>query len=356
MRFNIRLFILFILILNAISLIALNSSLHQGGEFSGKEQFYKQIVWIFVFWIVIVIFYFINYRVYFNLSFYIYILSIIFLLGVKLWGREIMGAQRWIPLGGFNFQPSEFSKLAVIILSARMLSLEVRKLVFFRKLLLPLLLISISFILIFKQPDLGTAILIFLIFFMMSLSSDIKKRYIIYTMIVGLVLLPLVWGKLADYQKRRIIVFLDPNVDPLGAGYTIIQSKIAIGSGKIFGKGFLAGTQNQFNFLPERHTDFIFTVIAEEFGLIGSLFLLWIYSNILKNILNKTKEVKDNFGQFLCIGIFSLLFFQIFINIGMTMGLFPVVGIPLPFLSYGGTHLLITAISLGIFLNIVKQW
>jgi rod shape determining protein RodA len=221
--------------------------------------------------------------------------------------------------------------------------------------LYPLILIGISALLIFKQPDLGTALIVIFLFFAMGLSSHVKKRYFIVLIALGLIAVPFGWHMLKDYQKKRLVVFVNPNVDPLGAGYNIIQSKIAVGSGRLFGKGFLAGTQNQFNFMPERHTDFIFTVWAEEWGFAGAMFLLFIYWIIITKILEISTMAKDYFGRLLAVGIASLLFLHVFINMGMTLGILPVVGIPLIFMSYGGSNLLINSILIGILFNISRQ-
>jgi len=188
----------------------------------------------------------------------------------------------------------------------------------------------------------------------MGFSSRIKKRYFVSMVVGALIISPFAWSLLKTYQKKRLIVFVKPDVDPLGAGYSIIQSKVAIGSGKILGKGFLSGTQNQFNFLPERHTDFIFTVVAEEWGFIGGLFLLLIYWIILQKILAQVGQIQDRFAQQLGLGISFFIFLHVFINLGMTLGILPVVGIPLTFLSYGGTHMLASFILIGIFFNILS--
>ncbi|MFA6281385.1 MAG: rod shape-determining protein RodA, partial [Candidatus Omnitrophota bacterium] len=216
-------------------------------------------------------------------------------------------------------------------------------------------LVMVNVLLIAKQPDLGTALILIFIFFLMGLVSANKKRYFIAIIISALILSPFAWNHLKDYQKKRLVVFLNPNAEPLGAGYTIIQSKIAIGSGQFFGKGFLAGTQNQFNFLPERHTDFIFTVIAEEWGFLGCLFLFLIYITIISRIIWIAGFQKDNFAKFVVLGTAYLFFLHVFINIGMTLGILPVVGVPLLFVSYGGTHLLVSFILLGVIFNICRQ-
>jgi len=343
-----------LIILNLLSLAAIYSSLHQAGEFVGAGLLHKQIIWIAISWLFLIIFSFINYRFYFDLSYVIYGVNLFLLIAVSIFGKTIMGAQRWISIFGITFQPSEFSKLAMIVLLARFFS-QPQKNDFLKSFLLPLGLVGLNALVIFKQPDLGTALIIFFLFLAMGLASRVNKLYFVGLVALGLIISPFAINSLQDYQKKRLMVFINPNIDPMGSGYTIIQSKIAIGSGKAIGKGFLAGTQNQFNFLPERHTDFIFTVISEEWGFIGSIFLLLIYWLILKKILQKAKNLVDPFAYFLCIGISVLIFLHVFINIGMTLGILPVVGLPLTFLSYGGTSLVINFILIGIFFNICRQ-
>jgi len=343
-----------VLILNILSLLSIYSSLHKEGLFIGQETFFRQLIWIIISWIFLLLFSFINYRNYYQAAYFIYGANIILLIAVHLFGNEAMGAQRWLTIFGLNFQPSELSKIAIIIILARIFSSKQRNAGFY-SLILPLSLVFLNALIIFKQPDLGTALILIFLLFTVGVFSKIKRRYFVSLILVGLIACPFIFSSLKTYQKERLMVFIDPNVDPLGAGYTIIQSKIAIGSGKILGKGFLAGTQNQFNFLPERHTDFIFTVIAEEWGIVGTIFLLLIYWLILKKILQKTKQVKDLFAYFLLLGISMLFFMHIFINIGMTLGILPVVGLPLIFLSYGGTNLVTNFMLLGIFFNICRS-
>jgi rod shape determining protein RodA len=348
----IKIVVFCLLFLNLLSLFSLYSSLHQAGEFKNREIFYKQILWIIIGWIILIIFSFVNYRLYYDLSLIFYGLNLLLLILVIFFGKKIMGAQRWLHLFGFSFQPSEFSKLTIILILARFFS---SKKDFLKGVFVPLFLIMVNTFFIFIQPDLGTALIITFLFFIMGFLSQIDKKYFLVLIVLGIFLLPFSWNFLKSYQKQRLLVFLDPNIDPLGAGYTIIQSKISIGSGKILGKGFLSGTQNQFNFLPERHTDFIFTVIAEEWGFLGCALLLFIYWLILKKILDKTKDLKDPFAFLICVGISSLFFLHVFINIGMTLGILPVVGLPLLFLSYGGTHLVMSFMLVGIFFNICKK-
>jgi len=351
---GIKTIILCLLILNLLSLTTIYSSLHQEGEFVGRHIVYKQIIWICISWLFLIVFSSINYRIYYYLAYYLYAINLILLIAVHFFGKTVMGAQRWLSIFGFTFQPSEISKVAIILLLARFFS-STQKTRFIKDFLVPFGLVSLNALIIFGQPDLGTALILILLFFAIGLFSRVNKLYFIYLIIAGFILMPFVLNSLQSYQRKRLTVFINPNVDPLGAGYTIIQSKIAIGSGKVFGKGFLAGTQNQFNFLPERHTDFIFTVIAEEWGIVGAIFLLLLYWFVLKKIAQKLTALHDNFAYFLSLGIYILFFLHIFVNIGMTLGILPVVGLPLIFLSYGGTNLLIMFILTGVFFNICRS-
>jgi len=349
---SLKTIVLCVLSLNILSLISIYSSLHQGGEFTDIHILQKQIIWIIVSWFVLIVFSLINYRIYFGLSYILYPLNLALLVSVYFFGEEAMGAQRWLSVLGITFQPSELSKIAIILILARIFS-QAKKHNFIKGFLLPLALTFLNAFLIFKQPDLGTALIILLMFITLGLCSKLNKLYFIILIFFAAIASPIALVHLQEYQKKRLMVFINPNADPLGSGYTIIQSKIAIGSGKAFGKGFLSGTQNQFNFLPERHTDFIFTVIAEEWGFFGSLLLLMIYWILIKKIIQTTRNFRDTFAYFLSIGIGLLFFLHVFINIGMTLGILPVVGLPLIFLSYGGTNLLTVFILLGIFVNIV---
>jgi len=343
-----------LIFLNLLSLFSIYSSLHQGGELANSAILYKQLVWIIASWILLILFASINYRIYFDASYVIYALNLLLLLSVYFFGKSAMGAQRWISIFGITFQPSEVSKIAIIIILARFFSQNEHRGPL-KNFFIPFGLVILNALAIFKQPDLGTSLVIVFIFFGLGFFSRIKKRYFIFLIISGLILSPFALRKLEDYQRQRLTVFINPNIDPLGSGYTIIQSKIAIGSGGLTGQGFLAGTQNQFNFLPERHTDFVFTVIAEEWGFLGALFLLLIYWLILKKILQQAKGLRDPFAYYLCLGISLVFFLHIFINIGMTLGILPVVGLPLICLSYGGTNLFINFILLGIFFNIARR-
>lgn len=306
----------------------------------------------------------IDYRKFYEVSYVFYGLNVVILMLVLVAGRHALGARRWIEIGGINFQPSEMAKLSLIFLLGRYFSDRLPKLSFSllnklqvisRDIIFPFFLSGVLMFLIFKQPDLGTAILLFGLFTTMVFVSGVEKKYLVGFLLICLSLAPFGWHFLKPYQKDRLLVFLNPNIDPLGAGYTIIQSKIAIGSGQILGKGWLSGTQNQLNFLPERHTDFIFSVIGEEWGLLGSLFLIFCYFMLIDTSLKIAEQVKDHFGTLVTIGIASILALQVIINIGMVMGVFPVVGITLPFISYGRSSLLVFVIMMGFLLNLSKR-
>ena len=305
-----------------------------------------------------------DYRRFYDVAYIVYFLNFILLLFVLLAGKHALGAKRWLEIGGLSFQPSEFTKLSLILMLGRYFANQKPTLSFnlysrseeiLRRLILPFVLTLILMFLIFKQPDLGTSILLFGIFLSLLFVSGLEFKYIFGFIIFCLVCAPFGWQHLKEYQKDRLLVFLNPNIDPLGAGYTIIQSKIAIGSGQLFGKGWLSGTQNQLNFLPERHTDFIFSVVGEEWGLIGSLLLVFCYFVLIITSLKIAEQVKDKFGTYVTIGIASILTLQVVINIGMVMGLFPVVGITLPFISYGRSSLIVFIIMMGFLLNLSKR-
>jgi len=276
------------------------------------------------------------------------------LLGVvELVGTVEGGAQRWVDIGVFNLQPSEIMKLALVLALARYFhgrtEEQVRQL---RGLMVPLLMIIVPVALVLRQPDLGTAILIVLggIAILFLVGVRIWKFVVAFLAVAGSI--PLAWGYLRDYQKSRVLTFFDPERDPLGAGYHIIQSKIALGSGGLVGKGFLLGTQSHLNFLPEKHTDFIFTVFAEEFGLFGGLVLLALYILTIAVGFIISFRVRSQFGRLLGLGVTTTFFIYVFINIAMVMGLIPVVGVPLPLISYGGTAMVTILAGFGLLMNV----
>ncbi len=281
----------------------------------------------------------------------IFIITLLLLLAVPLWGKTIYGARRWLDLGFFHLQPSEVAKISILIIGARVLAKTKGKLDWLE--LSGVLLLGLApAALIILQPDLGSGLNLLLLLGGVILYRGLTPR-VLKSAAVLLPALPFIgWFFLHGYQKQRILTFLHPGRDPLGAGYHIIQSQIAIGSGRLWGKGFLAGTQSQLRFLPEKHTDFAFAVFGEEWGFVGGLLLLSICCFFLLHILGTAREAKDRFGSFLAVGVFFYFFWQIVINIGMVLGLMPVVGIPLPFISYGGSATVVNFFLVGLVLNV----
>ena len=280
-----------------------------------------------------------------------YVFNLILLILVMLVGQTALGAQRWIALGPISIQPSEFSKLIMIIALAAMI--EKRGKIQSLSDVAPVAgYVLVPFLLVLKQPDLGTSLVFLAIFFGMVFVAGIRLRILAGIFGLGLAALPVLWHFLKDYQKMRIMVFMDPNVDPLGAGYHIIQSKIAIGSGLLFGKGLFGGTQSQLNFLPENHTDFIFSVVGEELGFVGCAVLLLLYLIVLWRGIKIAQDASDAFGRLLAVGITSMIAFHVLVNVGMTMGIMPVTGIPLPLMSYGVSSLTTNVMAIAILLNI----
>jgi len=321
-----------------------------------------------VFWVILGIIFFLamsqfNYRRLWDMTYLFYGIVLFLLLLVVVLGITRLGAQRWIRLAWFNLQPSELAKIAMVIFLARYFSVKsassvhhtAAKYGIFRAFILPSLFIVLPVGLIVEQPDLGTGLIIIFIFIAFMYIGGVRSKYLIAISLIGVLLLPVSWHFLRDYQKDRLMVFLNPYIDPLGVGYTVIQSKIAIGSGGLFGKGWLGGTQSQLHFLPESHTDFIFSTFTEEWGFLGALFLFFLYFILIRQGIKIALSTGDYFGRLLAFGISLMLGIQIFVNIAMNLGLAPVVGVPLPLMSYGGSSIMVTFISLGILANIGKN-
>jgi rod shape determining protein RodA len=268
-------------------------------------------------------------------------------------GHSGGGSQRWINLGFFRLQPSEPAKIAIVLLMAKYLQTdEPPKGYYLRDLWVPFALVAPLVILTLIQPDLGTAIILGVVFISMILMGGLRLRSFAYLVGAGIACLPIGWHFLKTYQRNRILTFLDPDRDPLGAGYHVIQSQIAIGSGKLFGKGYMHGTQNRLNFLPEQHTDFIFAVFSEEWGLIGCAVLLLLYFAMTVYCLKLVQRSKDRFGALLVFGMIAIVFWHVIINVAMVSGLMPVVGVPLPMVSYGGSALASMMFAVGIMMNV----
>ena len=293
-----------------------------------------------------------NLRLFFKGAYIFYGISVMLLVFVEVAGETGMGAQRWIDLGLIRFQPSELMKISVIIVLARYFHIrsyhQIGKPL---HLAIPSFLILLPVALVIKQPDLGTAVMIALSGLVIFFIAGVRIWKFILLFLGGIALVPIIWQSLLDYQKKRILTFLSPETDPLGAGYHLMQSKIALGSGGLYGKGFIQGSQSHLSFLPEIQTDFIFTMLAEEFGLLGGLVVLFLFFLISGYGLILSFFMVNKFARLLTIGMTTTLFFYVFINTGMVMGLLPIVGVPLPFISYGGSALLTSMTAIGLIIS-----
>ncbi|MBI2877456.1 MAG: rod shape-determining protein RodA [Candidatus Tectomicrobia bacterium] len=325
----------------------------ESGE-GGLRAFYvRQAIWVLIGLTVMVVTLLFDYRTISRLAYPLYGFTILALIAVEAVGKTVSGSQRWLVLGPISFQPSELAKLSLILTLAKYFhDSKWSGLYRLRDLWLPALLTLIPMGLIIKQPDLGTGLVLFLVFLVMALVVGLRPRSILCLVLMGLVALPAGWFSLKDYQKGRILTLFNPEADPLGAGYHSLQSKIAIGSGGFWGKGLFAGTQSRLNFLPEKHTDFIFAVFSEQMGFIGAVVLLLIYLALLFRACDLAAKASDKLGTLIATGITVMIAFYIVFNMGMTLGLFPVVGIPLPLMSYGGSAMLTFMSGIGLLLNI----
>ena len=337
-----------VLLLSILSLFVMYST--DGGEilFHTKSHFSK----IIIFFPLMIFIAFFNIKWWHNLSYLFYFAVILLLIYVSFFGIKSSGSRRWMDLYLFNLQPSELMKIAIILCLAKYYHrIKIENVNSITSIMTVVTIILIPIIMVLSQPDLGTSILIAASGLIVLWLGGVKIKYFIYSFIVFLISLPFVISFLKPYQKLRILTFLDPDRDPLGAGYQIIQSKIAIGSGGLDGKGFLKGTQSYLDFLPEKHTDFIFTLFSEEFGFIGSVALLILYSIIIIRILRIGAISRSNFSRLFCFGFAFAIFIYIVVNLSMVLGLLPIVGSPLPILSYGGSSMLATMIGFGIVLS-----
>lgn len=294
----------------------------------------------------------INYRTAGRFAYLLYGLAILSLLLVPFFGRVGLGAQRWIKVGFVAFQPSEVAKLALVLCLARYFEDRKERLTAMRTMGGAALLTLLPALLVVRQPDLGTALILLAAGIALMLLVGLRLRVAVPVGVGLLALAPIVWTFLKAYQKRRLLVFLNPNLDPLGAGYHVAQSKIAVGSGELWGRGFMAATQSQLNFLPENHTDFIFAVLAEQWGFVGSVAALGLFCLLITRGLKVSMEAKDLLGSLMAFGITATIGLQALVNIGMVLGIMPVVGIPLPLLSYGGSSMVMTLAAIGLLVNI----
>ncbi|WP_029917552.1 rod shape-determining protein RodA [Pelobacter seleniigenes] len=344
--------LLTVLALAGIGIVNLYSATASWPEVS-TPLYLKQAIWLCGGLLISLSLCLFDYRHLQYFSVHFYVLSVCLLIFVEAMGRTSMGATRWIHLGFFNLQPSEVIKIAIILLLAKILAQTATPLGFgLFELWKPALWILVPVVLILKQPDLGTATIVVFIAGTMLLFAGLRKGAVISLGILGVLASVGGWFGLHDYQRARIRTFLNPEADPLGTGYHIIQSKIAVGSGGFFGKGFIQGSQSQLSFLPERHTDFAFSVFAEEWGFIGSVSLLVLYLFLVVWGLYIARRANDRFGLFLAVGVTAMNFWHIVVNLGMVIGLLPVVGVPLPLFSYGGTSMVTTMIGIGLLMNV----
>ena len=346
-------YFLLILSLAAIGVVVIFSANHARPEAFYRNLYIKQIYWILCGLGAMVVALFMDYRVLSRYAYPIFFLTVLALIYVLLFGTISSGARRWINLGPLTFQVSEFAKIALILVMAKYFEAGKTSGQYdLRDLIVPALMTGLLGGLIYMQPDLGTASIVIFIFFVFVVAIELNAKTLWRLVGTGFVLAPFTWFFLKDYQKTRILTLFNPELDPLKTGYHTIQSKIAVGSGGFWGKGLMAGTQSRLNFLPEKHTDFIFSVYAEELGFIGVAILLTLYLALILKGLNIAFRAGDRFGLFVALGIVGSLSFYIIFNIGMTIGMFPVTGLPLPLLSYGGSSLITNFFALGLLLNI----
>lgn len=320
---------------------------------SSAPIYMKQLIWLGGGLLLVLLICCFDYRHLEHFAFLGYVATIGMLFFVLLMGKTSMGATRWINLGFFNLQPSEVIKIVMILLLARIFGRTARPEGYcLADIWLPAFLLLLPVGLIMKQPDLGTALMLVFISVSMLIFAGLQRVTVWSLFLFGVLVAVLGWFGLHDYQKARIQTFLNPEADPLGSGYHIIQSKIAVGSGGFLGKGFLQGTQSQLSFLPERHTDFAFSVFAEEWGFVGCSVLLFGYLFLIIWGIYIARRAADRFGMFLAIGVTAMIFWHIVVNLGMVIGLLPVVGVPLPLFSYGGTSMVTTMIGVGLLMNV----
>ncbi len=337
-----------VLILGIISSFAMYST--DGGELRYHSE--SHIIRFIVFFIMMIFISFINIKAWHSFGYLFYIIVLGLLIWASMFGITAQGSQRWINLYFINLQPSELMKIAIIICFAKYYHrIQLSNVNKVKNIIIPILILLVPIVLVISQPDLGTSILIALSGIIVLWLAGVNIKYFFYSSLIFIISAPFVISFLKPYQKLRILTFFDPDKDPLGAGYQIIQSKIAVGSGGLTGKGFLKGTQGYLEFLPEKHTDFIFTLFSEEFGFLGSILLLIIYAVLIFRILRIGSLSRSFFGKFFCYGFGSAIFVYITVNMSMVLGLLPIVGSPLPIMSYGGSSMLATMLGLGIVMS-----
>ena len=337
-----------VLALGIIGTFSMYSS--EGGEILFYTR--SHIIRFGVFFIMMIFLSFVRIKFWHFIGYIFYFLIVLLLIYASIYGITASGSQRWINLYFINLQPSELMKIAIIVCFAKFYHrLQISNVNNFKNLLIPIMILLVPISLVLTQPDLGTSILIALSGLVVIWLSGVNIKYFIYSALALIISTPFAIAFLKPYQKLRLLTFFDPDKDPLGAGYQIIQSKIAVGSGGLSGKGFLKGTQSYLEFLPEKHTDFIFTLYSEEFGFIGSLVILIIYAIMIYRILSIGSISRSFFAKLFCYGFGSAIFIYVVVNMSMVLGLLPIVGSPLPIMSYGGSSMLATMLGLSIVMS-----
>jgi rod shape determining protein RodA len=344
--------IILTLVLAVIGIINLfSATINMPGE--GLPFYVRQLCWFGIGVLFCLLALIIDYRYYKEFAYLFYLVALVAVLCVLVYGLVAGGGQRWVKIGFFYFQPSELMKIALILALARYFAQHERREGYrLRDLFIPAIITIVPALLIVKQPDLGTAMVMVLIFFSMVLFVNIRLKSLLILCLAILLTTPFFWLVLKDYQRTRVLTLLHPEMDPLGTGYHIIQSKIAIGSGGLLGKGFLQGTQCKLHFLPEHHTDFIFAVLGEEWGFVGCMVVLALYMALILWGVTRGIRTQDRYGSIIAFGVTAMIFWHVVINVGMVLGIMPVVGLPLPFLSYGGSSTVVTLIGIGLLLNV----
>tara|TARA_B100000287_G_scaffold375627_1_gene376246 strand:- start:6098 stop:7222 length:1125 start_codon:yes stop_codon:yes gene_type:complete len=337
-----------ILLIGIISIFAMYST--DGGEIQYHTK--NHTIRFFVFFSMMIVLSFINIKIWHSTGYLFYLIALSLLIWASFYGVIASGSQRWINLYFINLQPSELMKIAIIVCFAKYYHrIQINNVNKFRNVLIPIVVLIFPIFLVMAQPDLGTSVLIALSGIMVLWLAGLNIKYFVYSALIFVLSAPFVISFLKPYQKLRLLSFFNPDKDPLGAGYQIIQSKIAVGSGGLYGKGFLKGTQGYLEFLPEKHTDFIFTLFSEEFGFFGSITLLIIYSVMIFRIIRIGSVSRNFFGRLFCYGFGSAIFIYIAVNMSMVLGLLPIVGSPLPIMSYGGSSMLATMIGFSIVMS-----
>jgi rod shape determining protein RodA len=342
-----------LMVIGLLSVLNLYSATSSIRALAGSQIYVKQICWYGIGFLVLLLTTTFDYHVFDRLAYPLFFLSLVLLLAVLHVGKVTHGSQRWLSFGFFSVQPSEMVKVSTILVLAKYFSSSEQTGDYrLRDLWRPFILIAIPFVMIVYQPDLGTALVLLIVSFSIILFVHVNWKSIAIFLSIALIAAPFLWMGLEEYQQKRIMAFLRPDMDPLGSAYHVTQSKIAIGSGLFWGKGFLKGTQTSLNFLPQQHTDFSFSVLAEEWGFVGSAILLMLYLFLILWCLNIAKNSKDRFGALIVVGVVALIFWHLAINVSMVTGLLPVVGIPLVLFSYGGSSVVSTLAAMGLVMNV----